>query len=75
MKFKYTIREILRDRGISQRWLADQIDAPPSHLSVNLRIPADSRQEMKYSWLVRISKTLDLPIEELHYDHQAILAA
>ena len=74
MDLKYRIKELIEERGIRQEWLANKIGMHGSGLSNSLRIKQDDRKELKYSYLVRIADILEVTVEELHYDHQAIVS-
>ena len=56
------IKEVIKDRGIRMDWIAKQIDAHPSHLSMWIsedRYPSQDR-------LVRLAKLLKVKVKDLY---------
>ena len=56
------IKEIIKEKGIRMDWIAKQIDAHPSHLSMWIsedRYPSQDR-------LVRLAKLLKVKVKDLY---------
>ena len=56
------IKEVIKDRGIRMDWIAKQIDAHPSHLSMWIsedRYPSQER-------LVKLARVLKVKVKDLY---------
>lgn len=55
------IKEILKERGISQTWLAKQLDIPVKNLNPYI----NNKIELKLSTAIKIAKILNVDIKDL----------
>jgi len=56
------IKEVIKDRGIRMDWIAKQIDAHPSHLSMWIsedRYPSQER-------LIKLARVLKVKVKDLY---------